>query len=61
MSLDQETDTMVFGSVGKASLAADLRIVNKNSQLSFKRNACQFFWTSSFTLHKLDDAFLLFF
>ena len=43
MSLDQETDTVVFGSVSKASLKANLWIVNKDSQLSFKRNVCQFF------------------
>ena len=43
MSLDQETDTVVFGSVGKASLATDLWIINEDSHLSFKRNACQFF------------------
>ena len=43
MSLDQETDTVVFGSVGKASLKSDLWIINKDSQLSFQRNACQLF------------------
>ena len=45
MSLDQETDTVILGSVSKASLEADLWIVNKDSQLSFKRNACQFLLT----------------
>ncbi|CIV43964.1 Uncharacterised protein [Streptococcus pneumoniae] len=43
MSLDQETDTVILGSVSKASLEADLWIVNEDSQLSFQRNVCQFF------------------
>ena len=43
MSLNQETDTVVFGGVGKASLEADLWIVNKDGHLCFKRKGCQFF------------------
>ena len=34
MSLDQETDTVILGSVSKASLATDLWIINEDSHLS---------------------------
>ena len=37
MSLDQETDTVVLGCVSKASLEADLWIVNKDGHLCFQR------------------------
>ena len=43
MSFHQETDAVILGCVGKASLEANLWIVHKDGHLSFKRNSCQLF------------------
>ena len=35
MSLDQETDAVVFGSIGKARLEANLRVIHKDRHFRF--------------------------
>ena len=43
VSLDQETDAVILGSIGKARLEANLWIIYKDGHLRFKRDGCQLF------------------
>ena len=59
VSLDQETDSMILGCIGKARFEANLWIIYKDGHLRFKRDRCQLFWATCLAVHKLDNASLL--
>ncbi len=54
MSFDQETDAVVFGCIGKASLEANLWIVHKDSHFCFKEMVV-ILLNDHHLVHELDD------